>query len=112
MKETENKKKKGIVQICPACNSKEISTDFSNPAAVASGVWINSKTCQNCGYSSDFFPQIESRKVPRVKDIRDIPKRDLVNINNIKRIAGYGYISWAFRIVIGLAAILIYFFTN
>jgi ribosomal protein S27AE len=46
--------------ICPRCKSTDISNDFSNAGMVATGLFNNRKKCNNCGYSSDFFPEIET----------------------------------------------------
>jgi hypothetical protein len=64
------------VRICPACNSTDISYDFSNAAMVSLGMTNNAFVCNHCGNQGSFFPEIEKDKVPQLK----MPeKRQLVN---------------------------------
>ena len=58
------KAKRKFFTVCPKCGSLDVSSDFSNPALVATGLINNAKVCNNCGYSSYFFPekQIDKKK--------------------------------------------------
>jgi len=52
---------KKSTKICPKCKSKDISPDFSlNTFGEASE--FNKFKCNNCGYSSIFFPEVEKKE--------------------------------------------------
>ena len=53
------KKQKSEKQICPKCGSVDIQTDFSNPAGVATGNFINTKKCKKCSHIGTLFPIIK-----------------------------------------------------
>jgi len=84
------KSEKKSVTICPKCNSTHIGTDFSNPALVSTGLFNNAKVCNNCGYSANFFPEVEADNLPEVKQIKKEEKRDLVNTTHEKILIGGG----------------------
>lgn len=93
--------------ICPRCNSKDVSTDFSNPALVGTGLINNAKVCHNCGYSANFFPEIQSSAIPPIKKITKKDKFDRVNTTYGKTI------NWFWRIVgpvFIIAAVICLFF--
>lgn len=48
--------KKTIIK-CPKCGSSSISTDLTNAASVLTG--STPKVCNDCGYSSIFFPEVD-----------------------------------------------------
>jgi hypothetical protein len=62
-----NKLKHTHVLICPKCNSKDISTDFSNAGFVGTGLFNNIKVCNNCGYTHSFFPEVEIKNTSKNK---------------------------------------------
>jgi len=100
--------KKKFITICPKCNSTDVKTDFSNPGLVGTGLFVNAKVCNNCGYSSNFFPEIEEDKLPEEKKIKKQEKKELVNTTYGKNI------NWLWRfsgpIGIGLSIIFLFFY--
>ena len=71
--------KRKLITICPLCHSKDVSADFSNYAAVYTGLFNNIKTCYNCGHTGMIFPQVPKSKVPKKpKDKRKIKHRKFV----------------------------------
>ncbi|MBI2451546.1 hypothetical protein HYV50_00540 [Candidatus Pacearchaeota archaeon] len=95
-----NIRKDKYVIMCPKCNSTDVQTDFSNPAMVESGMFINSRVCNNCGYRGDFFPKAVKDRIPKLKNLKHIGKRELVNPKY------YSNVIWLFRIIGPIAAIV------
>lgn len=52
--------------ICPRCKSFDVSSDMS-VASFAQGSIFNDKVCNKCGYSGQFFPEIDDDKVNKKK---------------------------------------------
>ncbi|MBI2971601.1 MAG: hypothetical protein HYY37_04265 [Candidatus Aenigmarchaeota archaeon] len=52
------------LRICPRCNSPKVSAESF--LFFLSGMYL----CQNCGYKSSLFPEIEVKNVMDVKKIR------------------------------------------
>ena len=98
------KKTKTHVRICPKCNSKDISTDFSNAGLVGTGLFQDSFKCNHCGNTGRFFPEVEINKVHHIKKVKDVEKRDLIDKTIGKNI------SWWWRIAGPLTLILSFIF--
>jgi hypothetical protein len=98
------------VLICPKCNSTDISTDMSNPALVETGLFNNSFRCNHCGYTGTFFPDVEISKLEPVKELKDIPKRELMDTRYGKNI------NWWWRrigpVTLLISIILLFFYNN
>lgn len=99
---------KKFVKICPKCNSTDISTDFSNPAFVAGGLFNNAKVCNKCGHHSNFFPEVEVDKLPKVKKIKKDEKVNQVNPNYFQDINWFWRFAGPFGILIGLLFMIFY----
>ncbi len=56
-KKLNNMKKTNKYRICPKCKSKNVSPDFSIKTFGEKSEF-NKFKCNNCGYSSIFFPEI------------------------------------------------------
>ncbi len=93
---------------CPKCNSTDVQTDFSNPAMIQSGMFVNSRVCNNCGYKSDFFPEVEETHMHIIKKVKTLGKRELVNPKY------YSNVNWLFRIIgpLGFIISLIFIFST
>jgi len=48
-------------RICPKCKSTDISPNFS-ARAYAKGSFFNEFKCNKCGYTGQFFPEVEVKK--------------------------------------------------
>ena len=75
-KRKKNKKKqkkiKSHVRICPRCNSTDVSTDFSNPGIVGTGLVNSAFRCNNCNYKEFFFPEIHKNHIPAIKKVKKL----------------------------------------
>jgi len=47
-----------LVRFCPQCKSKNVSSDLSKDA-YGSGGFFNKYTCDECGFSGQFFPVMD-----------------------------------------------------
>jgi len=102
------KKKVKYVTICPICGSKDVSTDFSNPVAVTTGLFNNIKKCNHCGYTGMGFLEVPENQVPKKpKDIKTIKERRLVDVTYGRGMAGLWKYAGPFGIV---ASLLVFFF--
>jgi hypothetical protein len=90
--------KKQFVRICPACNSTDITYDFSNAALVNAG--NNVFVCKNCGNKGMFFPEIQKNKLPKIKKPK---KRNLVNTQYNSNINWLWKITGPLSLIIGIA---------
>jgi len=54
-----------IIKICPRCGSEDISPDLSLDN-YSSGKIFNSYKCNNCGYSGQFFIEIEKEEIKKI----------------------------------------------
>ncbi|MBD3361599.1 hypothetical protein GF358_02275 [Candidatus Woesearchaeota archaeon] len=45
-------------RICPKCKSTNISKDLSKEA-YAKGSFFNQYKCNDCGYTGEFFPEVD-----------------------------------------------------
>ena len=52
--------------ICPRCKSFDVSSDMS-VASFAQGSVFNDKVCNKCGYSGQFFPEIDDDRIKKKK---------------------------------------------
>jgi len=57
-----NRSKKDYILVCPKCKSTDVGTDYSNPLTVMTGFSFNSRICNACGYSANYFPEVEIGK--------------------------------------------------
>lgn len=92
------------ITICPKCNSTDVKTDFSNPTLVATGLFNNSKVCNDCGYSGNFFPEVQKADIPPKKKAE---KRDYVN-TTAKNMKFWWKISGPAGIVISIFFLIFY----
>ena len=51
-------------RICPKCKNENVSPDFSLKTFGEQSEF-NKFKCNDCGYSSIFFPEIEKRKIKK-----------------------------------------------
>ena len=75
---------KKFVKICPQCNSKDVSNDFSNFALARTG--LKEQKCNHCGFTGQFFPEVEISKIPPIKKLKEVGKREIVNTRHGRRI--------------------------
>jgi len=47
-----------LIRICPKCKSTDIHADLSTQA-FTKGSFFNEYTCNNCGYTGQFFPEVD-----------------------------------------------------
>ncbi|MFO7966658.1 MAG: hypothetical protein R6U44_03565 [Archaeoglobaceae archaeon] len=67
------KEEEKYVKLCPACNSIDISPDFTVPAAVAAG-GLYMYRCNRCNYVSTLFPEFPIDELPEPIELEDIEK--------------------------------------
>jgi hypothetical protein len=92
-----------FITICPHCYSSDITSDFSNAARIEGGLF--GKTCNRCGFTGNFFPEIEVKDLPVPKELKDInAPNQTFNDNYSKNIA------WLYRITGPLAFLLFIIF--
>lgn len=90
------------VQFCPECNSKNISTDWSNAGAIGLG-YFNELRCNTCGFVAPIFPTQEEEKVGKQKKPK---KRNMMNtvladvFGSAVPSTGLGHIFWALALVV------------
>ncbi len=101
------KKKDDFVRICPKCNSTDISTDFSNPALNATGLFNNAYVCNNCGNTGNFFPEVERATLDPVKGKGRTEKRNLINASYRKNILWYWKFSAPLCFLIGIIFLIL-----
>ena len=58
------KSKTKNIRICPKCKSKDVSPDFSQKTFGEQSEF-NKFKCNDCGYSSIFFPEVGKRKIKK-----------------------------------------------
>ncbi len=64
------------ISICPKCGSSDVINDFSNPGAVATGLFNNTKKCNHCG-NVGMFPEVSESNRPETPiPIEDVEDRD------------------------------------
>ncbi len=75
------KKAKGkYVMICPKCDSKDVTHDWSSPATVGSTLVNVMYKCNNCGHEGMVFPEVPENKVPKnPKPLKYVKERTLVD---------------------------------
>ena len=61
-----NGKKEEYLRFCPKCKSKNVSPDFSIKTFGEKSEF-NKYKCNNCGFSSIFFPEILRNKIDKHK---------------------------------------------
>jgi len=91
-------------QICPMCNSTDITPDFSNPALAYAGALYEYK-CGHCGYVGQFFPEVED--IVEEKKLSDVERRNIVNSDYLKNINWWWRIIGPAGVVAGLAMTII-----
>lgn len=104
------KKSKKIerIQVCPKCNSPDISVDFSNAAAVSRG-YFNVVKCNNCKHKGTFFPTVAIdtiKKVKRSSEVEDIQEMDLSFANGL-----FGVFSIVGGILLIVFGILLFYYS-
>lgn len=67
------KNKEKYVKVCPACNSVDVSPDFTIPAAIASGALYMFR-CNRCDYVSVLFPEFPESELPEPKELEEIER--------------------------------------
>jgi hypothetical protein len=103
------KKKVNYVTICPKCGSKDVSADFSNPAAVATGLFQNFKKCHHCGHTAMMFPEVPESQVPKKpKNVKMIKEKTLVNTTYGRGVTGFWKYTGPLGIVVSLIIFLYY----
>ena len=100
------KSKIEAVQICPKCGSPNIETDFSNAAAVSYGV-LQTKKCNNCGQTGQFFPKVAISKLKKPKKASEIKDIQRLDISVSYGIIGLMKIIGIFMVVGGLGLLFI-----
>ena len=53
--------KEKTVKICPKCGSEDLSSDLS-VQSYAQGGFFNNMVCNNCGFSGQFFPEMDKKE--------------------------------------------------
>jgi len=66
---------KKTITKCPKCGSSCISADLTNAASVLTG--SNQRMCNDCGYSSTFFPEVDINEEQKTN--RKSNKKDSIN---------------------------------
>lgn len=67
------KEEEKYVKVCPACNSIDVSPDFTIPAAIAAG-GLYMFRCNRCDYVSTLFPEFPIDDLPEPIDLEDVQK--------------------------------------
>ncbi|MBI4018940.1 MAG: hypothetical protein HY364_01665 [Candidatus Aenigmarchaeota archaeon] len=101
--------KRNKVIICPLCNSKDISADFSNPLMAGFGHIF--KECHHCGHRGMLFPEVSLAHVPKnPKNPAKLKGRTLVNMTMGR---GYRlYLTMEIIIVLIVIAIILISYFN
>ncbi|MBT3416808.1 hypothetical protein HON86_03680 [Candidatus Woesearchaeota archaeon] len=55
-----------MIRICPKCQSTNVSPDIGTEA-YGSGKIFNSYKCNNCGFSGEFFPEVDKKIIEKIK---------------------------------------------
>lgn len=67
------KEEEKYVKVCPACNSIDVSPDFTIPAAIAAGALYMFR-CNRCDFVSTLFPEFPVDELPEPIELEDIEK--------------------------------------
>lgn len=98
-------KKEEYVTFCPYCHSKNVGTDMSNPALVHSGIFA--KVCFDCGYTANFFPQIQkNKKLPKRKKATKLKKEVVKTVYKTDKLRWVWRITAPIGIIISLLLII------
>ncbi len=88
---------------CPHCLSSDVWVDYSNLAKLWNGI-INTYRCNNCGYTSTFFPIISEPSVELIENLNQkVPLEDITVYSNINAFWKY----WSvFLLIIFLTSVI------
>lgn len=100
--------KRNNVIICPLCNSKDVSADFSNPLMAGFGHIF--KECHHCGHKGMLFPEVSLADVPKKpKNPAKLKGRTLVNATMERGYRLYLAIGTIIFLIVTAMALISYF---